>query len=184
MVAQASVTPRLLGAAECKKAGDYVEGDHPTAGATSSTSTYAPPPAPHVIRPQKQLKVTHTPPQFEFPAGRGAGAPAQAWADNSEHDGSKWVKAKSGLRLCPWFQRGQCGATAAGNRCPYDDSMVHQCEKCLRTGHGGDGHDKQGKGGAGGWGAAPIKQKITKGGKKDKGAGKGGKKHKKGGWSW
>ena len=54
----------------------------------------------------------------------------------------------------------------------------------MSAGHGGDGHDKQVKGGAGGWGAPPIKQKHTKGGKKDKGGGKGGNKQKKGGWAW
>ena len=93
-------------------------------------------------------------------------------SDLSYHDGEKWVTAKSGKSFCPGFQRGTCTSVCRdGITCGVDNTCVHQCDHCKKTGHGSDGcWEKQGWGKGAGTGVK-IKGGKVKGGK-DKGAGK------------
>ena len=191
--------PCLMVAAHIKKVGHYVEGDANIAHSPSTEShTYEPATGPMPTtggghRGQKRAAAwiapsPHEAPQggaWRQPVGKGAGAAPGGgkggWEDYSEHDGTKWIKTKAGLRICDFFQTGTCCGTAPGNRCGWDASFAHPCEICLRTGHGAHRCEKRpagkgqgaARGGKGGW--------SNKGG--GKAAGKGGKKQKRSkGW--
>ena len=43
---------------------------------------------------------------------------------------------RRGLGLCQPFQRGECGASGPNAVCPRDQSLRHQCARCLQLGHG------------------------------------------------
>ena len=43
---------------------------------------------------------------------------------------------RRGINLCAAYQKGDCVSKDGSHRCPKDSSSVHQCSKCLLTGHG------------------------------------------------
>ena len=97
--------------------------------------------------------------------------------DRSQHDGVKWVLNKKGFKPCDGFNAGTCTDTTHDNFCWHNSSEVHQCNKCLKTGHGAHQCGK-GKGKGGG-------KKGGKGGKNPGQQGKGkGKGKRKGGGKW
>ena len=96
-----------------KKAQEYVEEDAPIAH--TPMALYAPPLAHHVAPyrpgpPPKRVRLAIAPAGHDAPPL----APPKK-NDLSVHDGSKWVKNKNGLELCPWHNCGQCGRTAPGD---------------------------------------------------------------------
>ena len=192
----------MLVEAKIKAASSFVEGDAPIAGkahaTTEAASSSYDPPASHRQRrgTKRRAAVALATPPTEAPTGDGGWA-SDDWSghaarqDFSEHDGQRYTKNRGGYRICPWFQAGNCPmGTGPGNACLYDSSCVHQCDRCLRTGHGSGrgcpkgkgagkpagGGGKPSGGGKGGWG----QQKAGNGGK----SGKGGKAHKGGKKGW
>ena len=42
---------------------------------------------------------------------------------------------RGGAGLCASFNNGSCTKASAGNTCPHDNTLKHQCSNCLQTGH-------------------------------------------------
>ena len=169
-----------------KKVQDYTEDDAPVADAAPLT-LYTPPvhhpPTPYKPgRGGKRQRLALAAPGYEAPLPEPDPKIQRGNDDLSVHDGTKWIKNRGGLELCPWHNAGQCERNAPGNKCPYDQNKTHQCDKCLKTGHGAwncDPKRSQIKG-AGPPGRAPG----GGGGGRARGGGKGGGRGNKGGGQW
>ena len=49
--------------------------------------------------------------------------------------GGAHASNRRGIQLCDAFKEGTCTATGPGNKCPSDNTKVHQCSNCLKAGH-------------------------------------------------
>ena len=105
--------------------------------------------------------------------------------DLSNWNGSHYTLNRDGVGFCDGFTQGRCFETLGNQRCWHDPSLAHQCNICLKAGHGGDAcRDNPanaqvlavnggGRGGKGkGWGK--IKQKAQWQKAQGKKGGKGG----------
>ena len=123
--------------------------------------------------------VPYHPPQPQYQTPQ----PTKTTGDMSEHDGTKWVKNKSGKGFCPGFNAGTCFQCASdGLHCAVNSSLVYQCDHCKKTGHGRSGcwqlvSPAGGKGDGGGKSAGKGKKGAKAGG------GKAGGKAKKMPWN-
>ena len=196
---------------DCKythvSASDFIDGDvvagSSASHVTTGSDTMAPMPT-SIVDPNSSLKRFAQGPPADGGGGgkrrRGArgnviaaGAivpyhppvhqPPRNTGDMSEHDGTKWVKNKSGKGFCPGFNAGTCYQCASdGLHCALNSSLVHQCDNCKKTGHGRSGCWQLVSPAAGkGDGASKGVGKAKKGGKG--GGGKSGGKAKTMPWN-
>ena len=129
----------------------------------------------------KTLQITNYPyvPAMAEQGPVGGGAPTtttQEYMDLSQHNGHCYTLTRQGLAPCQGYNAGTCTRTGRGNRCGVNQDEVHQCNLCLRTGHGASTCFLNKKGGKGsGKGADTQKSYKGKGAGKNKGKGKGAK---------
>ena len=91
------------------------------------------------LKRKEQQIVQHSPPfsSYSVPTtSYGPPALANEPHDFSEHDGQRWTKTRTNLKLCRGWQTGKCVRTVNGNRCAMNPEEVHQCSYCKKTGHG------------------------------------------------
>ena len=68
--------------------------------------------------------------------GGGHHNPKKGGGGQSNIVDGRYIIGKSGLKLCPRFQRNACHSQGAGS-CPYGPNWCHQCDLCLSQAHGG-----------------------------------------------
>ena len=105
-------------------------------------------------------------------------SPGTYGTDLSQRNGHCYTLTRQGLAPCEGFNAGTCFRTGKGNRCVTNPAEVHQCNLCLRTGHGAKtcGLAKKGGKGAGrGGGLQGTYQNNGGKGGKNKGKNKGAK---------
>ena len=53
--------------------------------------------------------------------------------NNKQNNGNQ--RNRQGKPICAAFNNGTCTGTGRGNTCPLDSNVMHQCSRCLATGH-------------------------------------------------
>ena len=129
--------PCLLITCNVKTVADYVDGDAPVAASamlmdTLTGTTTANNTTRGKKRPRAQLALLYY-----------ADSDTAAAGTNEKQDLSKWDPAKQlyvlnkqGKDFCPGFGTGRCTDTGPNNTCSHHKHLAHQCQFCLRTGHG------------------------------------------------
>ena len=155
-----------------KVVSDYVDGDALPAGFTvisdsfTNTVQAALPKGPPAKR-QKTLAL----PYYDTPGTRSK-------QDLSQWSGTRYTLNRDGVGFCDGFTHGRCFDTLGNQRCWHDPSLAHQCNICLKAGHGGAACRDN---------PANVQAIVTKGGgrgNKGKGWGNVKKKGKQGGKGW
>ena len=140
--------PILCVATKAKKVSDYVEGDAPIQASQFTHTPQLVMPTPSTQR-QKRKAVqqltpyvgdsnaghmnyysTDSPPAIKG-GGKGGSQNKDVWDDRQ----GRYVMTKNG-KPCDGYQCGTCTSTCDGLHCSYDPGSTHQCNRCLRAGHG------------------------------------------------